>query len=140
MAKGRGSQWRWVYDPKNKSGTKPPDALKHEITEAAESILAQWRQQYIRPVPKGYQFNHLIEVFARWRGNYFSFCGTYACPGPNALSPSFETCFARLEYLGQLGFNLAYMRHTGKWWQTEQAISLAEALKKIREDSWYHPS
>ena len=93
MAKGRRSQWTWVYDPKSKPGTKPSDALKREVSKAAEVILAEWRQQYIRPVPKDHQFNYLIAVYTRWRGNYFSFCGTYACPGLNALSPAFETCF-----------------------------------------------
>ena len=95
MAKGRRSQWTWIYDPKSKLGTKPSDALKREVSEATEAISAEWRQQYIRPVPKDLQFNYLIAVYTRWRGNYFSFCGTYVCPGPNALSPSFKTCFAR---------------------------------------------
>src|SRR4051794_4436855 len=105
VAKGGRSQYRWVYDSKSRAGTKPPDRVKEEVSKAAEPILEDWRHRYIKEVPKDHQFNYLIAVFTRWRGNYFSFCGTYACPGPNALSPSFETCFARLEYLGPLVFN-----------------------------------
>lgn len=140
MAKGQRPQWRWVYDPKSKPGTKPSDALKREVSEAAEAILAEWRQQYIRPVPKDHQFNYLIAVYTRWHGNYFSFCGTYACPGPNAISPSYETGFARLERVGDKRFNLAYMRHTGRWWQTDQALPLSECITKISENGLYHPS
>jgi hypothetical protein len=139
MSKGKRSQWMWVYDPKSKPGTKPPDELKQEVSKKAEAILDEWRQLYIKPVPKNYKWNYLIQLHGRWRGNYFTFGGTYACPHPDAISPTFDTGFARLEYLGQSKFNLAYFRHTGKWWQTEQAISLASALKMIREVGIYHP-
>ena len=140
MAKGRRSEWTWVYDPKSKAGTKPREDLKREVSEAAEAILADWRQRYIKKVPADYQYNHLIEVYTKWRGNYFSFCGTYACPGPDALSPSFEASFARLEVVLAKRFNLAFMRYTGRWVQTDQALTLEECLAKIGEDDFYHPT
>ena len=139
MAKGKPSQLAWVYDPKSKPRTKPPENVKHAVAEAAEVIVAEWRQRCIKPVPDNYEWNYLTQLYGRWRGNYFTFGGTYACPHADAISPTFDTGFARLEYLGQLGFNLAYFRHTGKWWQTEQAIPLADALAKIRDDEIYHP-
>src|SRR5215510_8594840 len=75
MAKGRRSQWTWVYDPKSQPGSKPPDNVKQEVSEAAETILAEWRQRYIKPVPKNYQWNYLTQLYGRWRGNYFTFGG-----------------------------------------------------------------
>ena len=68
MAKGQRLQWTWIYSPKSKPGTKPSDALKREVSEAAEAILAEWRQQYIRPVPRDHRFNYLISVYTRLRG------------------------------------------------------------------------
>ena len=78
MSKGKQSQWMWVYDPKSKPGTKPPDELKQEVSKKAEAILDEWRQLYIKPVPKNYKWNYLIQLHGRWRGNYFTFGGTYA--------------------------------------------------------------
>jgi hypothetical protein len=138
MAKGRKSQYVWVFDPKSRPGTKPTDRLKKEVSDLAEPILAEWRERYVKP-PRNPSLNYLTTVYTRWRGNYFSFCGTYACPHPDAISPTFDICFARLEYLGQLGFNLAYFRHTGRWWQTRKAISLDAALEEIKRNSIYHP-
>jgi hypothetical protein len=41
------------------------------------------------------------------------FISVYACPAPNAFSPSFETNFAHMEYVGGDKFALSFMRHTG---------------------------
>ncbi len=65
--------------------------------------------------------------------------GIWASPGPNALSPSFEAGFARLEYVGQRRFNMAYMRHTEKWWEVYQRLTLDECLKTVREEPLLHP-
>jgi hypothetical protein len=40
------------------------------------------------------------------------FCSRFCSPGPRALSPFFESKFARLQYAGNERFNLAYFRHT----------------------------
>src|SRR5262249_24357303 len=40
--------------------------------------------------------------------------------GPTAIKPTFEAPFVRLEYVGNRRFNLAYMRHTDKWWEVYQ--------------------
>jgi hypothetical protein len=91
------------------------------------------------PLKKGYQFNYIVNLYAKWRGKYFYFCSTYACPGPRALSPSFEAYFTRLEYVGNNCFNLAYMRHTDKWWETMCGLTLGESFDTIRGNSLYHP-
>jgi len=62
-----------------------------------------------------------------------------ACPGPNAISPFFETGFARLEYLSNGHFNLAYARHTGEWLQVRRDMTLAGALEAIRTEPTFHP-
>ena len=80
-----------------------------------------------------------IDIGAKWYRNYFYFFSTYACPGPNALSPTFESKFARMEYLGNATFALYFMRHTGEWVGLYDALSVDESLKAIREDPWFMP-
>jgi hypothetical protein len=48
--------------------------------------------------------------------------------GPHALSPSFESKFAILQYVRDGRFNLAYFRHTGEWWEVAKLLSLQEYL------------
>jgi len=64
---------------------------------------------------------------------------TYACPGPNALSPTFEATFARMESLGDGTFGLYLMRHTGEWVGIYDSLSLDECMKAIQDDPWFVP-
>ena len=69
----------------------------------------------------------------------FYFCSTYNCPSPRAILPSFESKFARLEYVGKDSFNIAYMRHTEKWWEIDQGITLEQCLAEMRTNSILQP-
>lgn len=42
--------------------------------------------------------------------------------------------FARLEHAGKRRFNMAYMRHTGKWHEVFQELTLDECLDQIRDE------
>jgi len=57
----------------------------------------------------------------------------------NALSPTFESKFARMEYLGNDRFALYFMRHTGEWVGLYDGLSVDEYLKAIRDDPWFQP-
>jgi hypothetical protein len=129
----------WIYSPPKSSKPKIPDDLKVEVTEKAEQLLAEWRPRYIKPPPPGYQFNYIVELYGKWFRSYFYFCAKYACPGSTALSPSFEARFTRLEYVGDRRFNVAFMRHTGQWVETEQGMTIDQCLRSIREEGFYQP-
>ena len=139
MAKNRRPAKIWVYSPRPVPGTKVPIDVKSEVNQRAQALVEEWKPLFIEKPPKGYQFNYIVNLYTKWRGRYFYFCATYACPGPRALSPSFEAYFTRLEYVGNNRFNLAYMRHTDKWWETLRGLTLADCLKTIRNNSIYHP-
>jgi len=36
-------------------------------------------------------------------------------------------------------FNLAYMRHTGKWQEVFTDLSMEEAFEAIRDEPFFHP-
>jgi len=55
------------------------------------------------------------------------------------MSPSFNTNFARLEYIGTDKFNLAFMRHTGQWVEIEYDLSLDECLENIKNNDIFFP-
>ena len=85
------------------------------------------------------RFQDIAGIYSKWYRINFYFCATYNCPSPNAISPSFETKFARMEYVADNKFNLAYMRHTEQWFEVFQAISMDECLKLIEEDPLFMP-
>ena len=60
-------------------------------------------------------------------------------PWPNAIAPFFEERFARLEYLADDNYNLAYMRHTGQWSEIYQDLSLEECLAAVRDEPHFLP-
>jgi hypothetical protein len=128
---------QWVYSP-----PKPtiPPALKQEVEHKAQLIIANWKQTYIQPPPSDPQFNYLIDLWTKWYRGYFYFCGTYASPYPNAIAPTFEVRYARMEYVDNRSFNLAYMRHTGQWWEIFTNLPLDDALHTIATTPHFHPS
>ncbi len=136
MAKKNSRKYQWVYSP-----PKPevPDQLKKEVIEKSQALVQRFKQDYVKPPPKDPKWDYIIEIYTKWHSNYFYFRATYACPGPNAISPTFGTGFARMEYVGDGKFNLAYMRHTGQFWQVDKDLTLKEALQTIQENGLYHP-
>jgi hypothetical protein len=129
----------WVYSPPKPPKPKVPDDLKAEVTAKAEKLIEELKPLHIKEPPKGHQFNYIVDLYTKWFRSYFYFCAKYACPGPYALSPFFESRFARMEYVGERRFNLAYMRHTGEWIELEQGLTVDKCLKAIKEDPYYIP-
>ncbi len=139
MAKKK-PQRRWVYAPRKPMPPPVPEALKVEVQAKADELIeTQLKPRFIEPPPEDRRWNYIIDIWARWHRSFFHFASTYASPGPNALSPTFESPFARMEHVGDGKFNLAYMRHTGKWWEVHQGCTLDQCLKTIREDSTFQP-
>ena len=113
MAKPRKA---WQISPAKTPKPPLPDSLKAEVEAKATALIENvLKPKYVLPPPKDGQFNYIIDIGAKWYRNYFYFTSTYACPGPNALSPTFEAKFARMEHLGGGRFALYFMRHTGEW-------------------------
>lgn len=114
-------------------------SLKAEVeTKAGVLIESVLKPRYVLPPREDEPVNSVIDIGANWYRGYFYFVTTYACPGPTALSPTFESKFARMEPLGGGKFALYAMRYTGKEWVgVLDALSVDECMKAIESDEWF---
>lgn len=118
-----------------------PDTLKAQADAKAKKFVdLVLKPKFIQPPPKKPRFNYIIDVAAKWHGSSLFFVSTYACPGPTAISPTFEAKFARMEFVGSSKFNLSFMRHNDKWVVLYRCVSLEECLDAIENDFWFQPS
>lgn len=137
MAKQRKA---WMISPGKSPKLSVPDSTKAELeakaTDLIENVL---KPKHVLSHKTDQQFNYITDIGAKWHRNYFYFISTYACPGPNALSPTFESKFARMEYLGDGKIALYFMRHTGEWVGIYDALSVDQSMKAIQDDAWFIP-
>ena len=116
------------------------ESIKLEVSKAAANLIETFlKSKYVPPPPKDARFNYIVDIYTKWYRNYFYLCTKYACPGPNAISPSFESKFARMEYVGDSRFHLSFMRYTGEWIELYQGLSLEACLKAIQEEPYFQP-
>ena len=130
MAKKK-RQMAWVYSP---TADKKQKAL---ISKQFEPVVEELKKN-LQPIPEPQRFNHCIDIFSKWRGNFFYIMQKFKT-GENSYKDFFDTGLARLEYYGEDRFNLSYFRHTGKWEPLfmYRDISFEEAKKAIFEDPMF---
>ena len=132
----------WTYNPPRKPKPKVPEGIKAELTQKAEELIESKFKPWRFEMDKGMKekgFNYVVDMYTKWWRSYFYFGSRYHCPKPNAISEYFEDHFTRMEYVGDGKFNLAYMRHTGQWWEVYRGLTLEEALKTIEEEQLFWP-
>ena len=130
----------WMITPAKSPKLPVPDSIKAELeakaTDLIENVL---KPMHVHKPTGDERFNFITDIGTRWYRNYFYLVSTYACPGPDALSPTFESEFARMEYLGSGKFALYFMRHTGKWFRLYDALSVDQSMEAIRDVPWFVP-
>lgn len=129
----------WVYSPRKPTPPPVPMALKTEVTTKANALIeAELKPKYVQPAPENPQFNYIVDVYGKWFHSAFYFCATYHVRGPNAITPSFEEKFARMQYAGNQRFHLAFMRYTGQWIdELYHDVTVDECLAAVRDDSYF---
>lgn len=131
---------RWVYRPPKQAQPRVPDHIKQEVERKANELIdSVLKPRHIKPPAEDERFNYLVDIYTKWYRHYFYFCSKYNCPGPGALAPSFESKFARLEYIEPDKFNLSYMRHTEQWFGIARGISLEQALAMVEGGGSFFP-
>jgi hypothetical protein len=139
MAKKRPKQWVWA--PSSGAAHPALDAaakarVEAKARELVEKVLKP-RSIEPPPAPEEARFNYITDITLKWHGSALYFVAVYACPGPYALSPSFESRFARMRHAGGGLFDLAFMRHTGQWVELYQGLTVEKCLESIRDDPWF---
>jgi hypothetical protein len=130
----------WQIQPAKKKKATLPESLKAEVQTKADNLVAEvLKPKHVRPPRPDEQLNYVTEIGTKWYRHYFYFVATYACPSPNAISPTFEQKFARMVYVGDSTFALSYMRHTDDWFELFDKVSVDECMKSIRDDPWFIP-
>ena len=110
-------------------------AVKSSVSAKAAVLINDiLKPKHVKIPSADEQFNYVVDIYSKWFRNYFYFCAKYACPSQNAISPYFESKFARLEYTGTNSFSLSYMRHTGRWFELYAGLSLDDSLAIIKDD------
>jgi hypothetical protein len=117
-----------------------PESIKLSLEAHADELIEKvLKLEHIKPPPADNDFNYLVDIYSKWYRNYFYFCSKYNSPSQNAISPSFEAKFARMEYMGDEKFNLSYMRHTKQWLEIYQDLSIFESIELISEEPHFIP-
>ncbi|MCA9008321.1 MAG: hypothetical protein KDB01_01175 [Planctomycetaceae bacterium] len=129
-----------IPKPAKISKTAVPDAIKSDLeTKATNLIEVVLKPKHVVPQKPEIEFNYISDIGTKWYRKYFYSFATYTCPGPNALTPSFESNFARMEYLGAGRFSLSFLRHNDQWVKLYAAQTIHECLKAINDDAWFTP-
>ena len=123
-----------------KKSSSIPESIKAQVQGKARDLIENvLKSKHVQPPSQDGELNYIRNISAKWYRNYFYFFAVYNCPSPNALSPSFESRFARMEYLGFNRFALCFMRHTGEWVGIYDSLSVDECMKAIQDDPWFVP-
>jgi len=146
---------QWVYTPAKPKKPQVPAAEKEQITAQCQQLIdSEFKPRYLDNPAK--RLNKILDIYGKWHRSYYYFCGTYGVDLPDAAlaqlmeitgesaaqitAKTSEEKFTRLEYIGEDKFNLAYMRHTGQWWEIRTGISLKRALEEIKNNAILHPN
>jgi hypothetical protein len=130
----------WTFSPGKKPPSALPGTIKDEVdTKAKELIEFVLKPKHVQPPPADVSFNYITDIQMRWLGSKCYFVSIYRTRAPHAISPTFESKFARMQYVDNGKFNLSFLRHTGKWVELYDRLSVDECLKAIRDDPWFVP-
>jgi len=133
MAKQRKA---WLSGTKTKPKSSLLGTLKDEVATKAEALIETvLKPKYVQPPPKDAQFNHIVDIMTKWLGSKCYFVSIYRTPSRD----TFETKFARMEFVGADRFNLSFMRHTEQWVELYAGQTVDECLKAIKDNPWFVP-
>ena len=117
-----------------------PALLRQQVDRWAQtwlsskfSRLLEWRAQ--NPGP----FNYPIAVFSEWRGKAFYLSVRYRARSRRP-EDDFIVRHTRMTLTGFGRFDLAYFRHTDKWFTVFRGLTAAECFREIEENEVFWPT
>jgi hypothetical protein len=128
------------FERKRDRMAKVPEHVKVELEQKANTLVeTALKPAHVKPPPEDARFNYIVDIYTKWYRNYFYFCAKYHVPGPDAIEPSFEAKFARMEYTGNDRFALSFMRYTKQWVELYIDLSMDECLSAIQDEPFFTP-
>jgi len=83
-------------------------------------------------------FNYPVGVFSEWRGKAFYLCVRYRS-GKGRPQSEFVVRKTRLTMTGFGRFELAYFRHTERWFTVHRGLTAADCFREIEEHEIFWP-
>jgi hypothetical protein len=118
--------------------TVVPVAVREQVDRWAAAWLDTFtRALKMRAADPG-PFNYPVAVFAEWRGKSFYLCVRYRAKSRNP-EDDFIVRQTRMTLTGFGRFDLAYFRHTNRWFTVARGLTAAECFKEIHENEIYWP-
>lgn len=119
--------------------TAVPTLLRRQIDRWADEWLKakfsrglEWHAQ--NPGP----FNYPTAVFSEWRGNAFYLNVRYRAQSRNP-EDDFVVRTTRMTFTAFGGFDLAYFRHTDKWFTVYRGLTAAQCFREIEDNGIFWP-
>jgi hypothetical protein len=124
---------------RRKTAASVPVQLRQQVDRWANEWIKQKfaRGLELRSADPG-PFNYPIAVYSEWRGTSFYICARYRTPSRRS-EEDFVGRSARMTLKGFGRFDLAFFRHTGKWFTTDYALTAAECFEEIEENEVFWP-
>jgi len=130
--------WSWLYynSPKQKVDKFTKEGIKKKCDRFIESVL---KPRFISNEQSALDGSNVIDIYSKWWKNFIYFYAKYQDTRPEAIESTYDWKLARIEYLKGDKYNLAYFRHTGKWWVIFYEIPLEECFEAIEDMPHFHP-
>ena len=119
--------------------TSVPTLLRQKIDQWAETWLTAKfaRVLELRAQNPG-PFNYPIAVFSEWRGKAFYLNVRYRAQS-RRLEEDFVVRQTRMTLTGFGRFDLAYFRHTDKWFTVYRGLTADECFQEIEQNEIFWP-
>jgi hypothetical protein len=134
MAKKR----KWIYVLEKPAKQKASSAFMEIVDKSVATFIETTLKPYYSLEESSDKVRRIVNIYAKWHQQHFiHFLAEFHDTSPNAIHQYYKDPFARMAYMGDERFNLAYMRHTGQWWDKYQNISLEDCLDAIKTDDFF---
>lgn len=120
----------WVFTPIKKTFT---EAHKQALENMFAPLINDYKKKFIEEKPNK-QENYIIDFYSKFYRGFFYLCAKFKAEYENRTVDEFEEKFARLEFVDENNYNLAYFRHTGQWWTIEESVTAEYCLKNIKNN------
>jgi hypothetical protein len=119
------------------------DEEKAAIAERCERFIREELKPRFLPQIRPTAFNYPVDIFGKWRGGQYSFIERFRSGFADNLGREFDEAFTRLDRRDdcrtEIRFDVMWHRHTGQWFLLHAALTLEEALERVRTDELLWP-